>query len=42
MSKLILEQETHRILGACFIAPSSTLGRPLLIVILILISPSRG
>ncbi len=27
-TKLILEQETHQILGACFIAPSSALGRP--------------
>jgi hypothetical protein len=33
MSKLILEQETHRVLGAGFIAPSSALGRPLLTVI---------
>jgi hypothetical protein len=41
MSKLVLEQETHRILGACFIAPSSALGRPLLILIVIVISPSR-
>src|SRR5579871_6818109 len=36
-SKLIMGQETHPILEACF-APSSASGRPLLIVILI--SPS--